>query len=555
MIKKFSGMFVRVIKSFAVSLATGLFIGASSLHAAQCKSGLNQIDYAMYFHAEVRDSEECAMSVKNGRIVMGDHLTNAAMTCPDMFSWKLFVEVVQDKWWTNWADEQQNWPEQPYPLCSGSQAPSKAKCCSPDATGNDKEHCPVFPGDSMATLKATDEAMLNPPARALRNGFTSLIHSLAPRLNRLLEKSGETGPEAESIGRIIRQDNSELTVRNRPFHEYLFRNNLYNTEGVVDVYNRNSRNIPTHAPYHPTSTSVGGGQTVAELSVIDLPTTAIMIKSNWIAESLAKKLGIKEDPMWPFIKKMMKNGDKKEIHWLVAFHVSSKDIPNWVWTTFEHVSMPGRCDFTGCNDSYGYTSMDKLPPGVADNYVAPKMQCDDLATASWVFKHDQQYTPEAIRDDLKQVFASLGIGSQKSTNPNEPTMKDTGWLSYRLKGSQVEFTNSMGRDSFLGNSITEAGFMDGSSCITCHARAGSDQYGILKVPPPEGRGVFPLSVFSNTLSDYGYGRSDHGIPNPDWYHDSNQPPSLKVLQTDFVWGFLFARTVNWIKDSSGGEKR
>jgi hypothetical protein len=34
-------------------------------------------------------------------------------------------------------------------------------------------------------------------------------------------------------------------------------------------------------------------------------------------------------------------------------HISSKDIPNWIWATFEHVGNPGRCDYTGCNDSYG----------------------------------------------------------------------------------------------------------------------------------------------------------------------------------------------------------
>ncbi|MGG7381499.1 hypothetical protein ACQ7B2_23090, partial [Escherichia coli] len=62
---------------------------------------------------------------------------------------------------------------------------------------------------------------------------------------------------------------------------------------------------------------------------------------------------------------------KPGVHWLVAFHVSSKDTPNWVWATFEHVNNLGRCDYTGCNDSYGYRSADRVPPGRETNFTAP----------------------------------------------------------------------------------------------------------------------------------------------------------------------------------------
>jgi hypothetical protein len=102
----------------------------------------------------------------------------------------------------------------------------------------------------------------------------------------------------------------------------------------------------------------------------------------------------------------------------------------------------------------------------------------------------------------------------------------------------------MGRPTFLGHSVTEAGFVNGSSCISCHARAGTDAEGPFHVDAgTDGVPTFPLSVFMNELSDFGYGRSASGPPVPSWYHDSNQPPNLRVLQTDFVWGFLFARPV------------
>jgi hypothetical protein len=38
----------------------------------------------------------------------------------------------------------------------------------------------------------------------------------------------------------------------------------------------------------------------------------------------------------------------------------------------------------------------------------------------------------------------------------------------------------------------------------------------------------------------GYGQSAFGVPNPDWFNQSMQPPRVNALQTDFVWGFLFA---------------
>ncbi|MDB0573997.1 hypothetical protein LBW59_25020 [Ralstonia solanacearum] len=91
---------------------------------------------------------------------------------------------------------------------------------------------------------------------------------------------------------------------------------------------------------------------------------------------------------------------------------------------------------------------------------------------SVVFEHDKLYPTQAIRPGLDQVFKVLGIGTIASTSGDLPSIFDLGWRSYRLKGSQVDLTNAMGRKTVLGNAITEAGFMNNSSRITCHARAG-----------------------------------------------------------------------------------
>lgn len=549
----------------AAALATAL-----PLHAEPCPPGPNQIDYAMYFLSAVHDAQLCSQSYADGHWTTPEGLVDPAMTCPDMFSWRLYLDAIRDEWWSRWADETQNWPSEPYLLCSQGGTPGES-CCEPGNPDNPKGHCPVFPGDAAvakARLRATGEA--GPPAaEEMRIGRPSIMHHLNelsqvdPEVLRrdtaMLTAPSPSLPECppsivdrlvpeeyESIGRVIRQTNAEITVRDRPFHYFLFDNDLYNEDGVEAVFQKNGANLAKNAPYRAASHAVYKDGGTADLSRIDLPPEAVMIKSNWLYEGLAAKLGIEQDPEHPFITKYLAttiNLDPKGtqqcllegVHYLVAFHVSSKDTPNWVWATFEHVNLPGRCDVTGCNDSYGYVSSDRLPAGAADNYVKPHTQWDQLNSGSCVFDRDLAYPPEAVRPELARLFDETGIGTGPSESPNEPTPADRGWRSYRLKGSQVEFTDSTGRATLLGNSVTEAGFMDGSSCITCHARAG------IHVDTNGDSTFFKLGVFENSLSDYGYGRSAHGIPNQSWFQDSAQPPKLEVLQTDFVWGFLFAQ--------------
>lgn len=535
------------------------------VHAQDRK--LNGIDYSMYFLADVRDNEHCAMTVsKDGNWSIDARITNPAMTCPDMTSWRLFATVVRDKFWSDWADETQNWPEQPWALCS---ATVTTNCCTPNSSKNDLNHCPIFPGDASRTPTAAAEAATLP----LRIGRPSITHELQMRtpaeVDKLLldlNKSRRVTALAataqcpasvvkqlvpstyESIGRVARQTNSEITIRNRAFHEYLFANNLYNADGLVAIFSANDANQKANAPYAAESYSAGPGRP-GKLSKIDFPSDAIMIKSNWLYEGIAQQLGIGNTAEAPFITQRMTtvvqypngaptvNCNLTGTHYLMSFHISSKDIPNWVWTTFEHIMMPGRCDFIGCNDSYGYSSTDKLPAGVARNFVAPHVKSDNLLMApSSVFDRDKLYPPEKINPGLDQVLKTLGIGTAPSKNKDQASIGDTGWRSYRLKGSQVEFTNSMGRKTQLGNSITEAGFMSGVSCISCHARAGIH----VEAKQPN---FLRLSVFDKTLSEYGYALSVHGVPNPNWYYHDNGVGTLDVLQGDFVWGFFNANAI------------
>jgi hypothetical protein len=106
---------------------------------------------------------------------------------------------------------------------------------------------------------------------------------------------------------------------------------------------------------------------------------------------------------------------------LIAMHIISKDVPGWVWATFEQVDNPERCKVVGCKDAFGLTSDGKVSP------------------------------------QLIALFKANGLGAE--------------WLNYRLDGAQVGFTDSTGVPTLLGNSITEDGFVASSSCITCHARS------------------------------------------------------------------------------------
>ncbi|AMO54675.1 hypothetical protein [Endozoicomonas montiporae] len=593
---------------------------ASSLWSDSTERTPNSLDYSQYFLADIRDAEYCDLKVsEDGKsISFGKNVTNPAMTCPDAFSWKLFTDVVNARFWSDWASETDNWPEDPWPLCTGG---NKKNCCSPGTrvTGTPAEgHCPVYPGDEhKADLKLLDKAkddqaiqtLFKKNSKLIRKSFPSILESGASaalqghgKKMRLSASASDSiancTPEQiknfkfpenpESIGRLIRQTNAELTVRNRPFHEYLYHNDLYNADGVMNVFRKNKKNQSENAPYHLRNVSAGkyGSEEKVtppgeqQLSRIDLPPDAIMIKSNWLHHDLAKKIGIPTTEGFITSQQMETQlclakdktpescSDKAKDypanfcnltgeHYLMAFHISSKDVPQWVWTTFEHVSNPSRCDFIGCNDSFGYASQPAAgaSPDSADNFLVVldggkiNQRSDELNSPSIVNNLDKYYALETIRPALDNLFKKTGIGMKdgKSDNTADPDPHDSAWRNYRLKGSQVNFTDHEGRSTKLGNSITEAGFMTGSSCISCHSRAGvhialelnekTEEY-------EEKANFFHLSVFNKVISQFGYAQSVHNVPDPNWFHNSDEVGTLDVLQTDFIWGFLFAQPLS-----------
>jgi hypothetical protein len=122
-------------------------------------------------------------------------------------------------------------------------------------------------------------------------------------------------------------------------------------------------------------------------------------------------------------------GSDGTIYGLIALHVTTKDLPNWLWATFEHVDNPQRCKELPCRDTFG----------IKDHKVSP---------------------------ELLDMFKDAGMGQE--------------WRNYRLDGTQIDFTDS-GKPTLLGNSILEGRIgktlIKTSSCMTCHIRSTIDAKG------------------------------------------------------------------------------
>lgn len=223
---------------------------------------------------------------------------------------------------------------------------------------------------------------------------------------------------------------------------------------------------------------------------ISFPQDSIEVKANW------KPAGNRSPTEYH-----INTASDGKRYALVSMHIISKMLPNWTWATFEHKDNPGRCDFIGCHDRFGAV--------VAD-----------------VKAHDSpggQYDPCVKTPALKKLFADAGLPSL--------------WENYCLKGSQVDFVSATGVPTHLGNSITEDGFVDTSSCITCHSRAAinaraqaTSGAGFLDPPPP---GLCPDGPQAAC--------SPNGAPIPAWFWTNpGQPdPTMVALQTDFIWSLAF----------------
>lgn len=180
---------------------------------------------------------------------------------------------------------------------------------------------------------------------------------------------------------------------------------------------------------------------------ISFPVDSIEIKASW------KPIAAADKPKYHW--NMDGRGD---LYGLTALHITTKDLPNWFWATFEHVDNPNRGSLLGCHDSFG---------------VTPANSCSGQVTS-----------------ELQQVLTDAGLPAE--------------WQNYRLVDSQVDFIDSTGRALIVANSEIEGGFELSSSCTTCHARAAINT-----------NGDFLPFFFGNPIQGH------VGPPDPDWFYNAN----------------------------------
>jgi len=204
----------------------------------------------------------------------------------------------------------------------------------------------------------------------------------------------------------------EESRRNKVTFDFIVQNNLFKVSGLRAAFGK----------------------------TISFPKDSIEVKANWVPVSQLGQFlqgsGSPNDPNLYHLNTATESNGTKTQYALLSFHIISKMVPNWTWATFEHMNNPGRCDIIGCDDAFGAN-----PPMVAPNGNNP----------------GQQYPNCTKTPALAALFAAAKI--------------DPAFQNYCLKGTQTDFTDAQGVATRLGNTVTEAGFVDSASCITCHGRA------------------------------------------------------------------------------------
>ena len=260
----------------------------------------------------------------------------------------------------------------------------------------------------------------------------------------------------------------EESRRNKDSFDFIVQNNLYTLSGLRAAFGK----------------------------TITFPVAAMEVKANWVAvtDIPAFTQGRVALADVPKLYHVNTGGDGKQ-YAFVSMHIISKAVPNWTWATFEHKFNPARCDIIGCHDSFGAQTA-SVPPNAAPS----------------------QGYPDCVKSPaLAALIAAANW--------------DPAFANYCLKGSQSDFTDTTGLDVRLGNSVTENGFVDQSSCITCHGRAAWDNTGAATTS----------AGFDNNGAPLG------PIP-PNWYWSfSSQPPIFQGMpgltqvatSADFVWSIPF----------------
>jgi len=296
--------------------------------------------------------------------------------------------------------------------------------------------------------------------------------------SRLVTAMESHGVSADPFNALDQAENVQQVKINRPFFDYVVDNDLWYQEGVIRA---------------------------ASTRGIDFPSRAIVFKADWKEISVEDKASYH----WRLVSRQdydaalgigtssrgaqgdhssaagSDDGEEPPVLLgLYAFHIVSKALDTWVWTTWNHADTLGRCDYIGCRDDFGSDPA----------YVPPHRETG------------QPYDPGKLTPQALRLLDEAGLGEA--------------WRHYRLMGTQVTFTDSTGRPNLLGNAVLEPTFGNSSSCMTCHSMATISSSGT------------SLSFFKSTQPLVGH----VGVPDPSWFFaESSVPARPIVYQTDFMW--------------------
>ena len=287
-----------------------------------------------------------------------------------------------------------------------------------------------------------------PVARQLQDFDNLPLQRLVRR-----EQMRKPGGPAVEFDPVAADNQMNETRLNKDTYEFVRANQLFNIEGQEALLK-------------------------SKAQTITFPLRAKEIKAQWREITAADK------PRYHWVEVGTPGGQQK-IFGLTALHITTKDLPNWFWTTFEHI--------------------DNRTPAAAGGRPGNE---------GWKLKSRDRFACPTPPHDCEQ--APKGIG-----------LEGTKWESYRLRGTQVDFVDSLGTVTLLANSQPEEGFQHTSSCITCHARAS--------IGNRKGAGANRISVFLPNND------GAVGAPDPVWFADDGA--GGRYVQLDFIWSLFRARRV------------
>lgn len=522
-------------------------------------SPANALQKRMYYRSFVQDDPACrgSVAVEDGRAAFrGAVAGSAAATCPDAFAWVQFAEAIAEGFW-NWGVDQTVWPANPWPICTGDQTYPADRCCEPGVTPAEQpEACPVYRADYDPPSPLPITLSGNPSNDVRSHHALNLADQIDP-------------------ARVLRDLELELVFRNKPMVDYIYRNDLYTSEGLA------ARNRAQNAALDRGDLAAAHGLQVR------FPVDSVMVKADFLHQTVMADLGLipslgtagqgddaaepktprgetpPNNPDFPYVTVYIEDApgadpDKSGYFYLVAMTNASKDLPIWHWYAMEHVANLGRCDYIGCNDSFGFTADDRggtravfgptyIPPMTILNDDRAPVEADGAVTDpnDPLFVTGQVYPPEmtgeAPTDQLTALLDGMGVGVGGAGCAPDPAVLqacDPAWRNYRLKGTQTTFTTAGGVPTGMGATVTEGGFVNSASCTTCHSQASVDGFGNIGM---QGVGS------SWTTNLLGYPRVEMGAPDMAWFY-GNGGPSVTATQVDFVWGAFNAKCVNPASD-------